>query len=639
VPYRAYPHPPDMYLCALVLVSVLGWVCAEPAGALVLVSGAGGADRAAGDAHVFSVRAEGAAGTLHYQWRKDGVSIPGAVTETYVLDAVGPADAGMYRCIVSDDSGATAVSLEARLTVLSIAKPPEDAVCTPGQAHAFSVEVAGGGKKPLAYQWYKDGAAAAGATQARLALNPVRTEDRGVYQCEVRQGDTVLVSERAVLQVADSPIIFDEHPLPATVYRGDECRFEVAVSGGVPPFRYQWRHNDTDISGATEACYPIAAADAAHSGAYVCVVSDAEQSVPSRRAVLRVVDHLTVTAQPEGGLGYAGEAHTFRVAVSGGKAPVSYQWRLDGTDVPGAAASVLYLNPLARAHTGAYTCLVKDGDRESVLSAEAVLEVTEHVTVAVQPKGADRYEGQVHEFEITVAGGKGPFHIQWHRNDADIPGATGPRYAVGPLTVADAGTYACVVTDESGETVASEGTVLRVFPRVRIARHPVGGVRYVGDTCTFSVEGSGGTGELRYQWRRDSADLEAGTEPAYTIASLSHEDAGVYVCVVTDASGQAAESNGARLEVYDHVAVTVQPLGGDYFSGEAHTFSLSPSGGYGALRYQWRQDGQDIPGATSSTYTIDPLAPIHAGTYACVIRDSCTDSRTSEPAILTVLSR
>jgi hypothetical protein len=60
-------------------------------------------------------------------------------------------------------------------------------------------------------------------------------------------------------------------------------------------------------------------------------------------------------------------------------------------------------------------------------------------------------------------------------------------------------------------------------------------------------------------------------------------------------------------------------------------FVTSPN----ALTYQWRKDGQEIPGADGPTLTIQAVMPGDAGSYDCLLTNGC-DSAASQPGLLTV---
>ena len=78
---------------------------------------------AAGGSAFFSVQAVGA-GPLSYQWRRNGVALPGATAGTLRLATLAAADAGRYDVVVTDAASAsTLTSAAATLTVLTTADP------------------------------------------------------------------------------------------------------------------------------------------------------------------------------------------------------------------------------------------------------------------------------------------------------------------------------------------------------------------------------------------------------------------------------------------------------------------------------------------------------------------------------------
>jgi hypothetical protein len=54
----------------------------------------------------------------------------------------------------------------------------------------------------------------------------------------------------------------------------------------------------------------------------------------------------------------------------------------------------------------------------------------------------------------------------------------------------------------------------------------------------------------------------------------------------------------------------------------------------GSPTYQWRHNGDPIPGATDATYTIAAVGSVNGGMYDCVLTNGC-GSATSDSAVLT----
>src|SRR5207247_2153339 len=70
-----------------------------------------------------------------------------------------------------------------------------------------------------------------------------------------------------------------------------------------------------------------------------------------------------------------GSTATFTVAATG-SGPLSYQWKLNGTNIAGATGATLVIPYISAASQGVYTVLVSDGFG-ATLSAGAVLTVYE----------------------------------------------------------------------------------------------------------------------------------------------------------------------------------------------------------------------------------------------------------------------
>lgn len=79
--------------------------------------------------------------------------------------------------------------------------------------------------------------------------------------------------------------------------------------------------------------------------------------------------------------------------------------------------------------------------------------------------------------------------------------------------------------------------------------------------------------------------------------------------------------------------ITQQPTGQTVNEGGTLTLSVLATNATG---YQWKKDGEDIPSATSATYTKQSVAPSDAGSYTCVVSGEGGTSVTSDAATVTV---
>ena len=165
----------------------------QPEGLTVVVGGTA----------TFTVEATGTA-PLSYQWRTNGVSLPGATSPTLTLQNVQSSQAGTYTVRVRNLYG-TAISQGAVLTVIdkpvppTITAAPDDQAVNAGVDAALSVTASG--TAPLAYQWRFNGAPIADATGATLTIKNAQPANSGAYTVTVSNNAGSASTAGAVLDV------------------------------------------------------------------------------------------------------------------------------------------------------------------------------------------------------------------------------------------------------------------------------------------------------------------------------------------------------------------------------------------------------------------------------------------------------
>lgn len=83
---------------------------------------------------------------------------------------------------------------------------------------------------------------------------------------------------------------------------------------------------------------------------------------------------VTITADPQPLTRVAGDYAVFSVQATG-TGTLTYQWRKDGADIPGATQQGLVLNPISAADAADYSVVVSDSVPSSATSANAALTV------------------------------------------------------------------------------------------------------------------------------------------------------------------------------------------------------------------------------------------------------------------------
>jgi hypothetical protein len=144
---------------------------------------------------------------LAYQWRKEGVDIPGATAASYAIGAAAATDAGSYDVVVTNACGmatSTAATLIVGGAIAITSHPASQSACA-GEAVTLSVTAVA--TEPVSYQWRKDGQDLAGMTAPTLAFSPAGVSDSGSYDVVVTDLCGTLASDAAVLTVTGPAIL------------------------------------------------------------------------------------------------------------------------------------------------------------------------------------------------------------------------------------------------------------------------------------------------------------------------------------------------------------------------------------------------------------------------------------------------
>jgi len=241
---------------------------------------------------VLSVVAEGS-GPFSYQWRKNGVAIPGATLNTYTSPALAVADSGAAYTVVVSNGAGSVTSAAATLTVKHLPAEwlAQPAAASVAQGATATFTAAASGSQPIRYQWQRNGADIAGATSESYTTPASALADDGaMYTVVVSNPANSITSipvRLTVVPAAVAPTIATG-PASISVSQGQTATFS-AVAAGTGPFSYQWLRNGVAISGATAASYTTGATTSADNAARFSLrVTNAVSSATSAEAVLTV---------------------------------------------------------------------------------------------------------------------------------------------------------------------------------------------------------------------------------------------------------------------------------------------------------------------------------------------------------------
>ncbi len=565
-----------------------------------------GATQCTGTSVTFTVTATGTG--LTYQWRKGGVNIAGATSASYTINPIAISHAASYDVVVTGTCG-TATSNAAILVVNTApaitTQPASVAGCT-GTNATFTVVATGTG---LTYQWQKNTVNIPGATSASYTINNIGSTDAASYRVVITGTCGNLTSSAATLTVNTAPVITGQ-PAGATQCTGTAVTFTVTATGTA--LTYQWRKNNVNIAGATNASLTLNNISAADAASYDVVITGTCGNATSNTATLVVNTAPAITTQPASLVRCTGTNATFSVAATG--TGLTYQWQKNTVNIPGAVNPAYTIINIAATDAGSYRVVIT-GTCGNLTSAAATLTVNTPPAITGQPASLILCAGNTATFTVTATGAG--LTYQWRKNGTNIAGATSAGLTLTNITAADAASYDAVITGTCGNLTSNMAS-LTVNTAPAITGQPVSLTQCEGTNATFTVTATG-TG-LTYQWRRNAVNIPSATNASYTINNITASDAASYTVVITGTCGNLT-STAATLTVNTAPVITGQPADLTLCSGAKATFSVAATGS--GLSYQWRKEGMDIAGATNATYTINSIVTTDAGNYDVLITGTC----------------
>ena len=187
----------------------------------------------------------------------------------------------------------------------------------------------------------------------------------------------------ALGQSAPTVIAGDEtHPQTQLARTGENVAFHAGAEGA-PPVTYQWRFLGTPLSGETNETLLVENVLPGDEGDYTVAIRDADGRFNSNPAFLFVLSPPSIVSQPSDLIAIAGTSVSLQASADG-TAPLTYQWRKNGTLLPGATSPTLSFPSVQVSDTAGYY-LVVENDFGAATSRVARLDVFATPTLAPIP--------------------------------------------------------------------------------------------------------------------------------------------------------------------------------------------------------------------------------------------------------------
>ncbi len=305
-----------------------------------------------------------------------------------------------------------------------------------------------------------------------------------------------------------------------------------------------------------------------------------------------------------------------RVAVMGGKAffrieatgarPLTYQWKLFGTNLPGATSALLALNNLQPNQAGSYSVAVSNAFGGAI-SESAQLTLTP-MEITQQPTNRTNIVGTTATFNVEVLA-LPPLFYQWRRAGVDIDAATNSVLVLNDVELSQAGDYSVVVSNAYG-TIVSSNAILTIVPI--LITQPGDTVIYIGGSTNFAV-GAQGQPPFYFQWQHNGQDITGATNSSFTVTNARRDQAGQYRVAVSNSIG-AVTSRLATLSVVNVAAwgntnyglTTVLPASLTNTLGIAigyyHSLALTSDGN--VVGWGHYSDGTNVPAGLTNVIAV-----------------------------------
>lgn len=306
---------------------------------------------------------------LSYQWQCSGTNLPGATDSTLVVTNAQLDQSGLLFDVVVTNAFGSAISSNAVLTVVPalVAVQPQNLTTNGGATVTFTSAVTGQG--PFTYQWQFNGTNLVGATASSLTITNALASQSGPYTLVVSNLFGTAASPNAQLTVVPW-ITISISPGTITEGAGTLVVFSFNV-GGLSPVTYQWTQNGNPWAGPNPGgALDIINPPMSWAGTYNVTASDSYTSLTSSNVTLTIIP-LAITSQPQSRGAWVGGPAQFKVAAIGAQ-PLGYQWRFNGTNIPGANTNTLSFTNMQPAQFGSYDVVVSNA-YTNLLSSAALL--------------------------------------------------------------------------------------------------------------------------------------------------------------------------------------------------------------------------------------------------------------------------
>jgi hypothetical protein len=230
-----------------------------------------------------------------YQWRKNGIDLPGKNGASLEFTSVTMGDTGVYTIKVWNNADSV-VSTPFKVGVLPV--QPTGVVATARSATSAEItwNATDGATSFLVLRSGSNGAVTSVGTTVTSSIIDSSLTEGTLYRYRIiavnsfGKSDTSMVAE---VTTWSGPAITTDLGATLTIAEGQPLKLSVAATG-IPACTYQWKKNDIEIAGATSNEYMVSPAYTVNSGTYSVVIKNSVRTVSSKQIKVDILPLYTL---------------------------------------------------------------------------------------------------------------------------------------------------------------------------------------------------------------------------------------------------------------------------------------------------------------------------------------------------------
>ncbi|MGV9003268.1 PKD domain-containing protein [Flavobacterium sp.] len=410
------------------------------------------------DANI-NISVTGGTGLYSYTWTKNAALF---ATSQNLLNL----SPGTYTVSVTDQNNcgpkmATFTITEPPIIVISVVDHI-DIKCFGAATGEINVSVAGGTIiTDYNYSW-------SGPNGFASTLQNLNTLLAGTYTLTVTD-DNACQKTIVVVLTQPTEVLITYTTTPITCYGANNASFATSISGGTPPYAFQWSNLSTSLVQNNLAA-----------GNYTITVIDDSGCIKTATINIPEAPVFTVNPIVKNVTCYGANNGSINLNLTGGIAPVALTWN------DGSTAGLIRNN----LPPGTYTATISDGTPCYIVRTFTIVQPQPLVVSANLTNPTDCNNANSGTINLIVSGGTPLFNFAWSNGAITED-----------LTNLVAGNYTVTVIDTNGCSVSGQYSLIRPDP-ITIAV-----IKQTDFNCTthqviqhFVAQASGGIPPYQYQW-------------------------------------------------------------------------------------------------------------------------------------------